>query len=165
MLILVSKVTSLQETQCGSFVDAGASGVRAFQTNGTVLFTAADPSLVAARARDGLRPCGYDDAVFVRDRARLTQIIDQFPDLPPESDHYREMVVLFDHPDAHACASLPREREGLLQVLRVEHDHALGLIWKPKSTAGNITGHLEHRLDTVATSRTLGTVQRLLTRL
>ncbi len=142
-----------------AFVDAGSRSVRPFQTNGTVIFHANDPEDTAHRARELLAP-SYEDAVFVRSAARVVEIVSGFPALDASSDHYREMVVFHDSP-ASRSAAISDGVEGLVRVLRVESDVAFGLIWKPKSTAGNITALLERRLGALGTSRTLGTLQRL----
>lgn len=143
-----------------AFVDAGARSVRPFQTNGTVIFTAEDPDGTARRARELLGPT-YEDALFVRSAARVAQIASGFPAVDEASDHYREMVVLYDGPAPRSAAMQDMATEGLVRVLRVEPDVAFGLIWKPKSTAGSMTALIERRLGALGTSRTLGTLQRL----
>lgn len=149
-----------RETLVRAFMEAGGRSVRSFQTNGTVIFAADDPVATAHRARE-LMSDDYDDSVLVRSAARVSQIATTFPVTDSASDHYREMVVFFDSP-SQPVDSLPGMlEEGLVRILRVERDVAFGLIWKPKSTAGNMTALVERRLGTIGTSRTLGTIQRL----
>ena len=143
-----------------AFTDAGGLSVRSFQTNGTVIFTADDPVATANRAR-ALLSDSYEDAVVVRSAARVAQIVARFPVVDADSDHYREMVVLYDGPSAAIRSAKAMVRDGLVQLLRVDDDAAFGLVWKPKNTAGNMTAVIERMLGTTGTSRTLGTLQRL----
>ena len=148
-----------RETLVQAFSDAGALSARSFQTNGTVIFTAENPGDTAERARRFLAD-RYHDAVFVRSAARVAQLVTEFPATDTESDHYREMVVLYD-----ASPEAPREpdafQHGLVRVLRMDDDAAFGLVWKPKNTVGNVTALIERLLSTAGTARTLGTLQRL----
>jgi hypothetical protein len=75
-----------------AFTAAGAESVTNFQTNGTVIFSAADPTEVVERVRPLLLAAtGYEDVVVVRSHAWLAEL---GPRLDPEL-HGGE-VALFD---------------------------------------------------------------------
>jgi hypothetical protein len=81
-----------------AFTAAGASGVRNFQTNGTVLFRAADTGHVVDEVRESLDALtGYGDAVVVRPASWLMQLGGRLDPTLPGGE-----VCLFDAANAPA---------------------------------------------------------------
>ena len=117
-------------------------------------------AVTAGRARELLRGV-YADAVMVRTVERVAQLASGFPSCPAGSDHYREMVALYDGPQPDARRLLPGAREGLVQVVRADDDATFGLVWKPNNTVGNLNALVEKQRGVPAATRTLGTLQRL----
>jgi len=52
-------------------------------------------------------------------------------------------------------------RDQLVELRRLDHRSATSLCWKPRHTAGDVTGFLEELLNVPVTTRTLGTLERL----
>jgi uncharacterized protein (DUF1697 family) len=144
--------------------EAGGHDVRSFQTNGTVLFRADDPSAVVRRAAPPLADrWGYSDAGLVRRVGLLADILrtDPFQGFRDERT-YRETLTFYEggHPlpvtlpwtDARDVVDLVAARDGV----------ALGIIRLRGSAAGSPTAQIERMTGGVATTRTLGTIRRLL---
>lgn len=145
-----------------AFTDAGALHVRCFQTNGTVVFTADDPATAITATLESLRDfCGYDDCAFIRSTKHIGILLDRLP--PPESspDTYRETISFFDtdHIASHAHAST---KDPLVALIGLYPDYAHASIGKVGNRVGNITRHLETLLKVPVTTRTRGTLERLL---
>ncbi len=144
-----------------AFTDAGALNVRSFQTNGTVLFTADDPATVIAATLNQLRDrCGYNDCVLVRS---TTDLRGQLAKLPPPATSpgvYRETISFFDN--APSAGRSPPNQDQLVALISVHDDHAHATITKVGNRVGNVTRHLEAVLEVPVTTRTRGTVERLL---
>lgn len=142
--------------------DAGARHVRSFQTNGTVVFTADDADTVIAAALDQLRDCcGYDDCAVVRSTKVIRVLLAELP--PPESspDVYRETISFFDTDQRAGHAGAPTE-DPLVALISLHSDYAHASIAKVGNRVGNVTRHLEALLEVSVTTRTRGTVERLL---
>lgn len=145
--------------------DAGAHDARSFQTNGTVVFasSSSEARKVVDRAAAALKKaCGYDDAVFVRPLDSLATLLRRDPFKGARDERtYRETLTFFDS-DARFDAPLPwTNPRGDVDLLEVADGVAVGIIRKERGTAGSPTAEIEKRLDTAATTRTLGTVERL----
>lgn len=145
-----------------AFTDAGARHVRSFQTNGTVVFTADDPDSVIAATLQQLRGCcGYDDCAFIRSTKDIRILLDRLP--PPECspDIYRETISFFDTDQIAGGSRLPA-KDPLVALISLHPDHAHATIAKVGSRVGNVTRHLETLLESSVTTRTRGTIERLL---
>lgn len=148
-----------------SLTEAGAERVRSFQTNGTVLIVADDPHVVVGAAATSLAECsGYVDAALVRSVATLREMLDADRFAGHTDDRtYRECFTFVDGVRREPIWSLPwtNARDDVV-VIHV----ASGVVWtiirKERGTAGNATAEIEKETGGVATSRTKGTIERLL---
>lgn len=148
----------------GSLLAAGAQRVRSFQTNGTVLIEAADPVRVVSIAAGTLAECaGYEDAAMVRSVASLREVLeaDHFAGHSDERT-YRETFTFFEG-GRHPSWSLPwTNARDDVDVIHVGVGVAVGIIRKEKSSAGSVTAEVERETGGAATTRTKGSVERLL---
>ena len=134
---------------------------RNFQTNGTVLFTSATPKATASRALRGLRDGGYSHSMVMRTVAELEYIVGETPEVDPAENVYRTMISFFDT-DRLTPVELPmRSCDQLVELRRVDRGRATSVCWKPRHTAGDVTGFLEALLGVPVTTRSLGTLKRL----
>ena len=143
---------------------AGARLARSFQTNGTVTIEvgAHDPRAVLDRAGPALaQGFGYTDAAFVRPAAQLSQILARRPfDGAVDERTYRCTFTFFA--PAPFGVNLPwTNARGDVDILEADAGTALGVVRKNAATAGSPTAEVERRLGTPATTRTAGTIERL----
>lgn len=139
----------------------GPALARTFQTNGTVLFHSDHPEATVRRALQVLRGDGHHHGLTVRPLAELKQVVQQTPTTDPADNVYRTMISLYDT-DQLPTIELPiRNRDQLVELRRLDHRSATSLCWKPRHTAGDVTGFLEDLLNVPVTTRTLGTLERL----
>jgi uncharacterized protein (DUF1697 family) len=141
---------------------AAADSVRSFQTNGTVLFAADDPEQVVAHAVDALEGVGYRDRVIVRPLDELRGVVTSTSEARPEEQVYRTTLSFFDAPAIAACEPPLRSPNGLVEIRRLEQRWAAGVCWQRGTTIGDVNAFLERLLGSAVTTRTLGTLQRLL---
>ena len=144
---------------------AGARLARSFQTNGTVVLDvgAQDPRAVLARAAPVLKgSAGYADAVFVRPLTQLAQILPRRPfGGAVDESTYRATFTFFE-PVAPFPAELPwTNARGDVDILEADAGIALGVVRKNAGTAGSPTAEIEKLLGAAATTRTAGTIERL----
>ena len=142
-----------------AFAREGVSDALSHQVNGTVVFSAPhgrSPQDLADAVVDRLGPvCGYRDVVLVRSVAWLAGLA--LHDLPDGCE-----LTLVDAPGVFP-ERLPWTPDGEVTVLRADHLHAVVLNHRERRSRG--TPVIEARLGVPATSRGVGTVQRLLARL
>lgn len=160
-----------------AFTRAGAGEAASFQTNGTVAFTARGvrPARQVLRAveRALLHERGFQEPVFLRDMAALRALCacDPFAGrdkAPPVYDFY----VTFLHDGApHALQSLPappgpplHNERGDVQVLLYAAREIMSVSYAHGKTMGNPNGFAEKLLGLPATTRTWGTLCRLVER-
>lgn len=142
---------------------AGADHVKSFQTNGTVLLIATDPQAVTRRAAGVLlNVCGYSDAAFVRPVSLLKALIsgDAF-DGHTDEQTYRETFTFFDTTAVPSWTLPWTNTKDDVDILHINNGVALGVIRKPKNTAGSPTAEIERATGASATTRTRGTIERL----
>ncbi|WP_189825517.1 DUF1697 domain-containing protein [Streptomyces finlayi] len=151
----------------GALTEAGARQVRSFQTNGTVLFTADDPTGVVEQAAARLRTAaGFTEPGMVRDLAELAAIMGELPFSAYDTgDPTRRPTLTFFDGGTPLGVTLPWTNpkgdvdfvglyEGLvLSVVRQSADGSAG---------GSPTAEVERLTGAPATTRVLGTVERLL---
>ncbi|MFI7470124.1 DUF1697 domain-containing protein [Nonomuraea sp. NPDC049646] len=147
---------------------AGASSARSFQTNGTVLIEIGDTSpreVVNRAAPRLLAVSGYDDAVFVRPVDQLAAILERDPFAGIGDEHiYRETFTFFDGVQEFG-APLPWTNDrGDVRIIEICGGVALGVIKRIATRVGSPTAEVEARLKVPATTRTAGTVKRLVMR-
>ena len=142
-----------------AFASAGAPGAVSFQTNGTVLLEAADPTAVAADAVTRLTPvCGYADAVIVRPADLVLEVAEQLAALPGTSE-----LAVFDGAPSFPVPLPWTPPSGRLEVVRAAEGHALAV--NSVEGTSSATPELERLLGVPVTSRGAGTVLRLARRL
>lgn len=148
----------------GSLARAGALRVRSFQTNGTVLLEADDPErVVAAAAPELASAAAYDDAAFLRPLADLETLMALGVFERHLSPHtYRETVTFFRGGKEPSWSTPWTNAKDDVDVLQIQDGIALSLIRKPRNTAGSPTFELERATGGVATTRTRGSIERLL---
>jgi uncharacterized protein (DUF1697 family) len=146
-------------------VDAfgGPTVARNFQTNGTIIFTSDAPETTATEATQALRHLGYQQGMVVRSLTDIEQAVADTHEPAPHENVYRTMVSFFGLERLPAVTVPARSRDGLAELRRLDDRSASSVCWKPRNNAGDVTGFLESLLDTQITSRTLGTMNRLLT--
>ncbi|MFT4189209.1 MAG: hypothetical protein QM621_11585 [Aeromicrobium sp.] len=112
-------------------------------------------------ARERLREIGHEHDVVLRSLDEVRRIVESTPEAEPTEDVYRTTVSFFDL-DVLPEVSLPaRSANGLVEVRALGRGHAGAVCWKPKNTAGDVTGFLEKTPGVPVTTRTLGTLRRL----
>ena len=148
----------------GALIAAGGEAVRSFQTNGTVVFRAEDPRGVVAAAAPALESgWGYRDAGLVRPLDLLADILETDPfDGFRDERTYRETFTVYEGGTPLSVAlpwTSPRDD---LDILDAREGIALGIIRQRGRSVGSPTSEIERMTGGVATTRTLGTIQRLL---
>ncbi|NUM47289.1 MAG: DUF1697 domain-containing protein [Anaerolineales bacterium] len=147
-----------------AFTGAGAAFAQSFQTNGTVIFSG-DTEQAArdtvARACDTLREeCGMMEPAFIASLPHLIECVDTdpFANLPPEG----MPLASFLAPDGLASLSVAqRSPRGDVEIVRVTSQVVLSVSRKVMSSPGDPTPFLEKLLNGPATTRSWGTIQRL----
>ena len=148
-----------------SLLGAGARRARSFQTNGTALIVADDPGSVVRRAAQALTQCaGYDDAAMVRTVSSLREVLDAGRFEGHTDDRtYRETLTFVDGGRAPRWPLPWTNARDDVDVIHVADGLVLGVIRKARTSAGNVTAEVEKETGGVATTRTRGTIERLLT--
>ena len=147
-----------------AFTGEGATFAQSFQTNGTVVFSA-DTEQAArdtvARACDILREvCGMKEPAFIASLPHLIECVDTdpFANLPPEW----MPLASFLAPDGLTSLSVPqRSPRGDVEIVRVTSQAVFSVSRKVMSSPGDPTPFLEKLLNGPATTRSWGTIQRL----
>ena len=145
-----------------AFTAAGAPDAQTFQSNGTVVFVAADPGRVAEAAREHLaRHAGIDTPVMTRSLAFVEEIVDRNAEA---ADFSRRELTLFAPPgrpyDVEAVAAQATRRGCAV----VEHGVDWAVVRNDADRQSNGTPALEAALGVPATSRGLPTLLRLVDR-
>lgn len=146
-----------------ALAEAGGASVTSFQTNGTVLFRADDPRAVVDRAAADLADVGYTDAGIVRPLALLRELLRDDPfDGYRDERTYRETFTFYDGGTALPVDlpwTGPRDD---IDLIAATSGVALGIIRQRGGSVGSPTSEIERMTGGVATTRTLGTIQRLI---
>lgn len=140
----------------------GPGAARRFQSNGTVVFEAADPEKAAAQAIVELRAAGYRHPVIVRTLEQIRSAVRETLPIDAGKDIYRSMISFYN---VHEIPDVPlpyRSPDGLVEIRMPGPAFAYSVCWKPRQTAGNVTGSLEQLLSVPVTTRTVATLQRLI---
>ncbi len=152
-----------------ALVEAGARAVRSFQTNGTVLLDvggAADD--VAAAVVRGAAPLlaersGYTHAALVRSLADVAAAIDGDPfALTRDERTYRETLTFLDGGEPLPVDLPWTDPRDMLDLLAARRGVVVGVVRGGPGTWADPNSLVERFTGGVATTRTLGTVQRLL---
>ncbi len=147
-----------------SLLSAGAQRVKSFQTNGTALIVADDVERVVSYAAGTLAGCaGYHDAALVRSVASLREVFDADPGSGHADERtYRETFTFFDGGRPPTWALPWTNARDDVDVIHVSRGIAVGIIRKERSSAGSVTAEIEKETGGVATTRTKGSIERLL---
>jgi len=142
---------------------AGGRGVRSFQTNGTVLIEADDPLGVVAEAAKALESAaGYTEAAMVRRLDLLVDVLDSDPfDGHEDSRTYRKTFTFFDGGRPLQLKLPWTNTRDDIDIVELREGLALSIIRRKKSSAGSPTAEIERMAAVPATTRTLGTIERL----
>jgi uncharacterized protein (DUF1697 family) len=141
----------------------GTENARSFQTNGTIIFKAQDPPQAVSEALTKMRSNGYSHDLVLRSLDDVRAAVETAPPVDPKEDIYRQMMSFFDGALFPEDIPLPhRTSNGLVEIRGSGKGIVHSVCWKPKNTAGNVTAYLEKLLGVPVTTRTLGTMQRLL---
>ncbi len=148
-----------------ALLEAGASSARSFQTNGTVVIETGDaaPAEVVRRAAPRLLTVsGYADAAFVRPLDRLAAILDRDPFAGAGDERtYRETFTFFDGVQEFGAPIPWRNGRGDVEIIEIGDGVALSVLRRIGARAGSPTAEVELRLKVPATTRTAGTITRL----
>lgn len=131
------------------------------QTNGTVLLRTDDPDATVATARRRLQRDGFEHDVVCRSVAEVVALQASCPRPSAEDEVYRVMLSLFDR-DGPAVP--PPAGLALVEVVELGSGHAWSLCRRRGRTVGDVTGAVERATGVVATTRSAGTIERLLVR-
>ncbi len=160
--------------QC--LVDGGARAVRSFQTNGTVLLDvtdAADTDAADARARAEAvvaaaapllaERAGYGHAGLVRSLADVVAALEGDPfALTRDARTYRETVTFVDGGEPLPMALPWTDPRDSLDLVAAPPGTVLGVVRGGPGTWADPNAVVERFTGGTATTRTLGTVRRLL---
>lgn len=142
-------------------VFGGPGAARCFQSNGTVVFEAADPEKAVDQAVVALRAAGYWHPVIVRTLEQVRCALEDAPSADPREGIYRSMISFYDLHEIPAVQLPYRSLDGLVEIRILNPAFAHSVCWKPRRTAGNVTGSLEQLLSVPVTTRTVATLERL----
>ena len=149
-----------------AFATAGAGDARSFQTAGTVVFSAADEPVaeaVVARARETLFELrGLREPAYVAPLVHLVELVAADPFAGRDLSDVLETFATLMPRDALAQLTLPlASAHGDLEVVRLTPYLALSLQRRTGAMASSPTRFFEKLLGVPATTRSLGTIQRL----
>lgn len=143
-----------------AFTAAGAESATNFQTNGTVIFSAADPAAVIERVRPLLLAAtGYSDAVIVRSHAWLAELGPRL-----DSGLHGGEVALFDAPEVPVLELPWVDGAGEVAIVELDERHAV-TGWAAAGTAHGSNPTLTRMLGVPVTCRGIPTMIRLAARL
>lgn len=140
----------------------GPAVARTCQTNGTILFGSDDPEATRRNALRALQSNGHHHSMIIRPVSELEQLVRETPAADPAENVYRMMISFFDIEHLPDVELPLRSRDQLVEVRRLGLRGAASVCWKPRHTAGDVTGFLEALLHVPVTTRTLGTLERLI---
>lgn len=145
----------------------GALRVRSFQTNGTVIFSATSARVACDQALHALRARGFEHPVMLRTIGEVAEAVAATPAADPAEGVHRSAISFFDTGSSDAGPppdlTLPlRGANGLVELRRLGRGSASTVCWMRRGAPGDVTGFLERLLGVPVTTRTLGTLQRLL---
>lgn len=132
-----------------------------FQTNGTVVLDKSVTQVQMGVATNNLRTAGYTHSVVVRSLDEIQRTVDRVVEPLRAENVYRVMVSFFDAPSPPELRLPRRSPDRLVEVRELDAGAAVSYCWKPGSSAGDVTGFVESLVNVPVTTRTLGTLRRL----
>lgn len=150
-----------------ALLDGGARAARSFQTNGTVLLDVGDDGDAAAAARSAApllaEGCGYAGAALVRPLADVAAAVEGDPfALTRDERTYRETLTFVDGGEPLPMDLPWTDARDLLDLVAARPGVVLGVVRGGPGAGGDPNPAVERFTGGVATTRTLGTVTRLL---
>jgi uncharacterized protein (DUF1697 family) len=150
-----------------AFVDAGASAVRSFQVNGSLLYDAASADearqLLAVARQHLSERCGFVEPACCRSLATLRRLPLAELLRPLRGADVYELSVSFACAPRLPALELPlRNARGDAEIIWLRQGMALGLSRQLKASPGDPNRLLEQRTGKPFTSRSLGTIERLI---
>ncbi|MFE5291102.1 DUF1697 domain-containing protein [Isoptericola sp. NPDC056618] len=148
--------------------DGGAAAVRSFQTNGTVLLDPGGDASAAERVVREAAPLlaersGYTHAALVRPLADVAAAIDGDPfALTRDERTYRDTLTFVDGGQPLPLDLPWTDERDLLDLVAARPGVVLGVVRGGPGTWADPNSLVERLTGGVATTRTLGTVRRLL---
>lgn len=148
-----------------AFATAGATRIDSVQVNGTVVFAHPAPVRATSEVRALLRLLtGYDDVAVVRRAAWLADLVQRADGLDLPDDLPVE-VAFFDARPPFPLALPWATPDGRLRVLLGDHRHAVTTFHDDSGRGSNATAVLQEVTGVKVTSRSLGTVRRVVDRI
>ena len=145
----------------GAFRRAGARTARSVQTNGTVVFSG-DADVIAVVRESLVAEVGYQQPVLVRTVDRVAEVLAGFPASDAGAEVYRACVTVHDA-SAGPELELPwTSPSGDVVVLATSPDHTASVIRRRGTSVGDPNRLAERLLGVPATTRTTGTLERVL---
>jgi uncharacterized protein (DUF1697 family) len=149
-----------------ALAEAGAEGAASFQTNGTIVFAAADEAValaVVSAANAALsRVCGLREPAYIAPLDHLAGLVAETPFAGIDGPDIYEHAATFGPPGAFAALRLPLATpRGDVELLRVTPYIALSICRKVIAAPGAATPFLERTLGVPVTTRSWTTITRL----
>lgn len=146
-----------------SLLQAGAELATSFQTNGTVLLSATAPELVLRRSAEILaNSAAYRDLAVVCSIDTVRRAIEAPQALTEDPTVYR-MVATFWLSDPQLELALPwTNSRGNVSIELIDAEFAVSVSRKFGSVVGSPNAEIEKLTGQKATTRTIGTLERLL---
>lgn len=145
-----------------AFRAVGAGEVVAFQSNGTVVFTARDAAATAVGVRELLATKGvFDDAIEVRSLAFIERIV---VDHAGAADGGRRELTMFDAAQRLGEASIVRHEASRRRCAVIDDGPGWAVVLNDQDRQSNGTPTVQAVIGAPATSRGLPTLSRLVER-
>lgn len=145
-----------------AFVEAGLADAQTYQSNGTVIFTAS-PEQASTLAQDAVaalaRATGLDREVFARPLEFLRPIVERHG---YTSDARLRELTLHDGPALRADDPAVLEAERLARCTVLDSGAGWAVVLNHREHQGNATPLVERVTGVRASSRSIGTMARLL---
>lgn len=124
-----------------------------------MIFSATAPVRAVRRARARLAADGFEHPVLVRSATQVRALLIAVPEAHPEEGAYRTLLSFYD--GAASCDPTEVETPELLEIRQGGPGYAGSVCWRSGTRSGDPTRVLEAKLGVPVTTRTRGTVSRL----
>jgi uncharacterized protein (DUF1697 family) len=151
-----------------AFADAGGVDAQNFQVNGTAVFGARSQGGAERVLRKALKllatECGLAEPGCVRSLEELAPLAESRVFKPYDAEEVYEFGLSFAcEREVAAPGRLPLDNpKGDVRLLALEDGNALSVCWKRGASPGNPNLFLERTTGVPWTSRSIGTIRRLL---
>lgn len=147
--------------------EAGAQGAQSFQVNGTVVFDARSPAGAERVLRKALKrlavECALVEPGCVRSIEELAPLVDAEVFSPYDPDEVYEFVLSFScQREVSLPGTLPLDNPANnVRLLAMANGNVLSVCWKRGASPGSPNLFLERTTGVPWTSRSIGTIRRL----